>query len=98
MRSLGAQIGRVLLSNLRPKAALARDGDFVLARNLRMQTRCTSSAGDPSSKFALLKVSNSVFGKGNVLSEEVVEVVRDQRVPDTTGVSQRRQDDQLKEE
>ena len=98
MGALGAQVALVLLGWARRQAAPSRDGDLVLARDLRVQSRFSSAAGESSPELALLKVCNGILSIGNVFGEEVVEVVRDERVPDTAGVTEAGEDGEPEKE
>jgi hypothetical protein len=73
------------------QATVLSDLDLVLAADLRVMAVLELAARETLAELALLKVCDSVLAKGYVFGEEVVEVVRDERVVDTTGETKRRQ-------
>ena len=98
MRALAAEVAAVLLDGAGRQAAPSRDGDLVLSRDLGVQPGVASTAGEAPAELALLKVGDGVLAVGHVLGEEVVEVVRDERVPHAAGVAQAGQDGEADEE
>lgn len=92
----GAGVG--VLGNARGQAALAGDGDLLLARDLLVQTRLLAAGREAALELALLKVGDGILAKGHELGEEVVEVVRHERVVDAAGIAETRQDGQPQQE
>lgn len=78
--------------------ALLADGDLVLASDLWVVAVLDLANWEPFPKLALLEVSNCILATWDVFGEEVVEVVGNERVVDTTSVAEGRENDQSGQE
>lgn len=94
--SLGPEI--TLLRSLRGQTAALADGDLILSAHLRPVLVLNRARGEAPAELALLEVGHGIFAAGDVLGEEVVEVVAVERVVDTASVAESREDDQSQEE
>jgi hypothetical protein len=50
--------------------------------------RLSSSSWEPPPQLAFLEIGHGILAEGYILGEEVVEVVGDQRIVYTTGITQ----------
>ena len=91
--SVGADI--VYLSS---QATVLSNLDLVLAADLGVMAVLELATGETLAELALLEVCNGVLAKGYVFGEEVVEVVRDERVVDTTSETKGRQQEESGQE
>ena len=77
--------------NLCCQATVLSNLDLVLAADLGVMAVLELAARETLTELALLEVCDGVLAKGYVFGEEIVEVVRDERVVDTTSETKRRQ-------
>jgi hypothetical protein len=73
------------------QATVLSDLNLVLTADLGVMAVLELAAGETLAELALLEVCDGILAEGYVFGEEVVEVVRDERVVDTTGETKRRQ-------
>ena len=99
MSALLPQIGRLLLLGyLWRQPALLADGDLVLATDLRIALLLDLTDGEAAAVLALFEICDGILAKGNVLGEEVVEIIGDERVVDTASVAEGGQDEERGQE
>lgn len=75
------------LRNLPSQATLARDSNFIAGVRCRWTMRLICKFGESSTEFTVFKVKYGFLTVGHVLGEEVVEVVRSQRVGDPSSIA-----------
>ena len=92
----GACVG--VLCDAGAQSAPAGDSDLVLALDLLVEPGLVGAGREAALELALLKVCHGILAEGNELGEEVVEVVRDERVVDTAGVAETGEDGEPQQE
>ncbi|KAI6853348.1 hypothetical protein KC350_g23 [Hortaea werneckii] len=91
--------GRIaLLSGLWPNTALSSNGHLVLSANLLPLVVVVLLHREAFPELALLKVSHDILTVRDKFGEEVVEVVRLQRIPDASAVAEGGQEEHGEEE
>jgi len=89
---------RALLRHTRTQPARPPNGHLVLAARLRPVLDIVFLGWEAFAELTVLEVGDGVFAVGDILGEEVVEVVVDERVVDTAGIAEGREEDEAVEE
>jgi hypothetical protein len=89
---------KITICSLRGQTAALANGNLVLSAHLGPVLDIDRTGRKTSAELAFLEVSHGILAAGDVLGEEVVEVVAVERVVDTAGVSESREDDESQEE
>lgn len=94
MGTLGSQVG---LGNLGIETAVPANLHLMLSTDLGVVAGL-ESLGEALAELAVLEIGHGILASGNILGEEVVEVVRDERVVDTASVAKCGQDEKRGQE
>lgn len=86
------------LSHTRSDTALTTDGHLILAACLRPVSVPHVPTTKALSELAIFEICHCIFSIGDVLGEEVMKVVVDQRIVDTAGVAKGREEEEGKDE
>jgi hypothetical protein len=98
--TLGDVTARLLLGDIPRQAALARDCDglALVAGSTLDAVGLAGSVGESSVEVTLLEVKHALFAVGDVLGEEVVEVIGLESQEDATTISKAGGQDEVEQE